>query len=152
MTESPDPAVLDDRPSPEDDENAPRPGPLRRHALWAVGVTLLGVGLGWLGSLHRIGPDDNGIPLAAPGPLWPYLLAWTAIGLTAAVALRTVAARVPPYCPEIPLVLITLLGTRFSLAWRPEPLALGVAAAVALAFAALWCAFALHRALRHTTA
>lgn len=115
--------------------------------MWVVGVTVLGVGMGWAGASYRFGPDEYGMPLASPGEVSPYLAAWTAIGLTAAAALRVVAAKVPPYCPEVPVLVLTFMGTRLSLAWPPEPAILAAMAAAALTAAALWCAFALYRGL-----
>ncbi|WP_327328617.1 hypothetical protein OG735_39745 [Streptomyces sp. NBC_01210] len=129
--------------SPDDYEGAVRPGPLWRHALWVAVITVLGVGLGWAGALYRIGPEEYGLPSAAPGALWPYLLAWTATGLAAAAALRAAAARVPVYAPEGIAVVLTMLGTRLSLGWRPEAPVLGAMAGAALTAAAIWCALAL---------
>ncbi|MFD7325747.1 hypothetical protein ACFV9D_32515 [Streptomyces sp. NPDC059875] len=129
--------------SDPDDEGTVRPGPLWRHAVWVVGITVLGVGLGWAGALFRIGPKEYGLPPAAPGAVWPYLLAWTLIGLIAAAVLRATAARVPVYAPGRIAGALSLLGTRLSLGWRPEGTVLGAMAAAALVAAALWCAFAL---------
>ncbi|MGW6589561.1 hypothetical protein [Streptomyces globisporus] len=123
-----------------------RPGPLRRHALWVVAVTAAGVALGWVGALFRIGPEEFGLPPAAPGALWPYLLAWTAIGLALAAILRFVAAKVPVYEPETAAIGIVLIGTRLSLGWRPEPLEVAGLAAAGLLLVALWCAVALRGA------
>ncbi|NUL05374.1 hypothetical protein HRW07_19480 [Streptomyces lunaelactis] len=129
--------------SPDHYEETVLPGPLWRHALWAAGITVLGVGLGWAGALFRIGPEEYGLPPAAPGAVWPYLVAWTAIGLAAAAVLRAAAARVPVYAPGPIAVVLTLLGTRLSLGWRPEAPVLGAMAAAALTAAAIWCALAL---------
>ncbi|MCX4821336.1 hypothetical protein OG883_15755 [Streptomyces sp. NBC_01142] len=134
---------LHDLPSPDDDEETVLPGPLWRHALWVAGITILGVGLGWASALFRIGPEEYGLPSAAPGAVWPYLVAWTAIGLAVAAALRAAAARVPVYAPGQIAVVLTALGTRLSLGWRPEAPVLGALAAAALTAAAIWCALAL---------
>ncbi|WP_228447360.1 hypothetical protein [Streptomyces paludis] len=132
----------------ESDSEEVRPGPLWRHALWAVGMAVAGVGLGWAGALFRIGPEEYGLPAAAPGPVWGYLAAWTVIGLTAAAVLRAAAARVPVYAPGRVALGLTLMGTRLSLGWRPEPPALGALAAVVLVAAVFWSAFALRGELR----
>ncbi|MFJ6945012.1 hypothetical protein ACISU4_10225 [Streptomyces wuyuanensis] len=79
----------------DDADEEVRPGPLRRHALWVVAVTAAGVALGWWTGLFPIGPEEYGLPGVAPGPLLPYLGAWTAIGLVAASVLRAAA----PGCP-----------------------------------------------------
>lgn len=123
-----------------------RPGPLWRHALWVAGVTAAGVALGWVGALFRIGPEEYGMPPAAPGALWPYLTAWTVIGLVLAAVLRSVAARVPVYYPENAAIGLVLIGTRLSLGWRPEPLEVAGLAAAALLLVAVWCAVALRGA------
>jgi hypothetical protein len=127
----------------DDEEGSVRPGPLWRHALWAAGITALGVGLGWATALFRIGPDEYGLPSAAPGAVWPYLVAWTATGLAAAAALRAASARVPVYGTGQVAFLLIALGTRLSLGWRPEAPVLGAMSAAALAAAAVWCALAL---------
>ncbi|GAA2624275.1 hypothetical protein GCM10009863_43430 [Streptomyces axinellae] len=70
-----------------------------------------------------------GMRLAAAGQVRPYLVAWTVTGLTAAAALRAVAARVPLHGPDVLAVILTFMGTRlraFSrsrrcLASRPQP-------------------------------
>lgn len=126
-----------------DDEEAPAPGPLWRHALWVVGITALGVGLGWATASFRIGPEEYGLPPVAPGAVWPYMCVWTATGLTAAAALRAVASRVPVYAPGRIATVLTLLGVRLSLGWRPEAPVLGAMATAALAAAAVWCVLAL---------
>ncbi|MGW0366110.1 hypothetical protein [Streptomyces sp. NPDC002990] len=136
--------------SGSDDEETVRPGPLWRHALWVAGVTALGVGLGWASALFRIGPEEYGLPSAAPGALWPYLLTWTATGLAAAAALRATAARVPVYAVGRIAALLTALGTRLSLGWRPEAPVAGAMAAAALTAAAVWCAVALRPGARRT--
>ncbi|MFF3323759.1 hypothetical protein [Streptomyces sp. NPDC002889] len=130
-------------PSGPDDYEDLRPGPLWRHAVWVTGFTILAVGLGWATALYRIGPDEYGLPSAAPGSVWPYLAAWTAIGLVAAAALRATAARVPVYAPGRTAAVLTMLGTRLSLGWRPEAPLLAAMAAAALTAAAIWCALAL---------
>ncbi|MFI1398630.1 hypothetical protein [Streptomyces sp. NPDC020681] len=135
-----DPSSPDDY---EEHEETVLPGPLWRHALWVAGITVLGVGLGWAGALFRIGPEEYGLPPAATGAVWPYLVTWTATGLAAAAALRAAAARVPVYAPGQIAVVLTLLGTRLSLGWRPEAPVLGAMAVSALTAAAIWCALAL---------
>ncbi|MFD7445899.1 hypothetical protein [Streptomyces sp. NPDC059909] len=120
-----------------------RPGPLWRHAVWVVAVTAVGVGLGWTTGLFRVGPEEYGLPSAAPGPLLPYLAAWTVIGLAAAGVLRGAAARVPVHAPGTIAFGVTWLGTRLSLGWRPEWPMLALMAAVALAAAAGWSLMAL---------
>ncbi|MCL6288791.1 hypothetical protein PV689_11615 [Streptomyces sp. ATCC51928] len=132
---------------PVDSEDAEvRPGPLWRHALWALAVTAAGVALGWVGALFRIGPEEFGLPPAAPGALWPYLLGWTAIGLVLSAVLRFVAAKVPVYQPEQAVIGVVLIGTRLSLGWRPEPLEVAGLAAAGLLLVAVWCAVALRGA------
>ncbi|WP_432752240.1 hypothetical protein ACE1OA_03455 [Streptomyces sp. JL2001] len=134
----------------DEDEETVRPGPLWRHALWAAGIAVLGVGLGRVTGLFRIGPEDYGLPSAAPGPLWPYLAAWTVIGFLTAAVLRATAARVPVYAPGRIGCFLTLLGTRLSLGWRPEAPVLAALGAAALAAAAVWCALALRPGPRGT--
>ncbi|WP_406265536.1 hypothetical protein OHT93_07645 [Streptomyces sp. NBC_00191] len=129
--------------SPDDDAEAVLRGPLWRHAVWVASLAVLGVGLGWAGALFRIGPEEYGLPPAAPGPVWPYLVAWTVTGLAAAAVLRAAAARVPVYAPGGIAVVLILLGTRISLGWRPEAPALCAMAGAALTAAAIWCALAL---------
>ncbi|MFE2292165.1 hypothetical protein [Streptomyces sp. NPDC059452] len=128
---------------PGDEEETVRPGPWWRHTLWVVGVAALGVGLGWAGSLFRLGPDDYGLLAAAPGSPWPYLGAWAVTGLAAAAVLRAAAARVPVYLPGMITVILTLVGTRLSLGWRPEAPVLAAMAVGALVAAAVWAAIAL---------
>ncbi|MFE8911196.1 hypothetical protein [Streptomyces globisporus] len=131
----------------DDSEDAEvRPGPLRRHVVWAVAVTTAGVALGWVGALFRIGPEEFGLPSAAPGALWPYLLAWAAIGLALAAILRSVAAKVPVHEPETAAIGVVMIGTRLSLGWRPEPLEVAGLAAAGLLLVAVWCAVALRGA------
>lgn len=130
-----------------DESEAVRPGPLWRHTVWVVGFALAGVGLGWATGLFRITPEQYGLPEAAPGPLLPYLAAWTLIGLAAAGVLRAAAAKVPVYAPGVISLAVTGLGTRLSLGWRPEwPVLAGMAAA-ALAVAAGWSLMALRPVL-----
>ncbi|WP_250294111.1 hypothetical protein [Streptomyces atroolivaceus] len=148
MTEVPGHSSPDDCANPDGDDESLRPGPLWRHALWVVGVTIPGVGMGWFGASFRFGPDEFGIPLAVPGQVWPYVAAWAVTGLTAAAALRAVAARVPLHGLEALVILFTFVGTRLSLGHRPEPPVLGAMTAVVLTAAALWCGLALHRARR----
>ncbi|MEV4948301.1 hypothetical protein [Streptomyces sp. NPDC053755] len=124
--------------------------PLWRHAGWVAGVAALGVGLGWAGSLFRFGPDEYGLPPAAPGSPWPYLGAWFVVGVAAAAVLRAASARVPVYATGRIAVGLAFLGTRVSLGRRPEAGALTAMAVAALAFAVLWAAFAL-RGRRGTT-
>ncbi|MFJ7412576.1 hypothetical protein ACIQWZ_17430 [Streptomyces sp. NPDC098077] len=130
----------------EHEDERVRSGPLWRHALWAALVTAAGLTLGWLGALFRIGPEEYGLPPAAPGALWPYLLAWAAIGLVLGAILRFVAARVPIYSPAEVLLGSVMIGTRLSLGWRPEPLEVAGLATAALLLVALWCAVALRGA------
>ncbi|MFT9480769.1 hypothetical protein [Streptomyces sp. Mo3] len=148
MTESPGLSSPDYCASFDGDEESLRPGPLWRHVLWASGVTILGVGLGWTDASFRLGPDEYGMPLAAPGQVRPYLVAWTVTGLTAAAAMRAVAARVPLHGPDVLVVILTFMGTRLSLGFRPEPPVLGAWAAAALTAAFIWCALALRRGFR----
>jgi hypothetical protein len=129
----------------EEDEESVRPGPLWRHALWVAGVTIFGVGWGWVGASFRLGPDEYGMPLATPGEVRPYLVVWTVTGLMAAGALRAVAARVPLIGLEAVVLVLTFMGTRLSLGWRPEPPVLGAMVAAALTAAVIWCALALRR-------
>ncbi|MGW4363559.1 hypothetical protein ACWEKU_32910 [Streptomyces californicus] len=134
---------LPEDPADIDDEDAQvRPGPFRRHALWVVAVTAAGVTLGWVGALFRIGPEEFGLPPAAPGALWPYLLAWTVIGVASAALLRCVAARVPVYEPESAVIGVVMIGTRLSLGWQPEPLEVAGLAGAGLLLVAVWCAVA----------
>jgi hypothetical protein len=125
------------------DDEAVVSGPLWRHALWTASVAILSVGLGWIGALFRIGPEEYGLPPAAPGPVWPYLAAWTAIGLLTAAVLRVTASRVPVYSPGLIAMVLIVTGTRLSLGWRPEAPLLGALAVAAVVAAALWCALAL---------
>ncbi|WP_325051315.1 hypothetical protein [Streptomyces corynorhini] len=127
------------------DDETVRHGPLWRHALWAVVVTGFGVGFGWFTASFRLGPDEYGLPLAAPGPVWGYLVAWTVIGLVTAAVLRATAARIPVYSPGFVASFLTFVGTRISLSQRPEPALVGALGAACLVLAALWCAFALRR-------
>ncbi|MFE2503878.1 hypothetical protein [Streptomyces rubiginosohelvolus] len=131
----------------DDSEDAEvRPGPLWRHAVWVVAVTAAGVALGWVGALFRIGPEEFGLPPAAPGALWPYLLAWAAVGMALSAILRVVAAKVPVYEPETAAIGVVMIGTRLSLGWRPEPLEVAGLAAAGLLLVAVWCAVALRGA------
>lgn len=130
----------------EHEDERVRSGPLWRHALWAALVTAAGVTLGWLGALFRIGPEEYGLPPAAPGALWPYLLAWAVIGLGLSAVLRSVAARVPVYSPSEAILGTVMIGTRLSLGWRPEPLGVVGLAAAALLLVTVWCAVALRGA------
>lgn len=86
---------------------------------------VLGVAVGWAGALFRIGPEEYGLPSAAPGPVRPYLVAWITTGLMAAAALRAAAAKVPLYAPGRTAAVLTALAT-----------------------AVLWCAFALRPSFR----
>ncbi|WP_251069915.1 hypothetical protein [Streptomyces sp. ISL-96] len=134
--------------SPDDHEQTVRPGPWWRHALWVAGITVLGVGVGWASAFFRVGPEEYGLPSAAPGEVWPYLLTWTATGLAAAAVLRAAAARVPVYAVGRIAAVLTALGTRVSLGWRPEAPVLAAMAAAALTAAGIWCALALRSASR----
>ncbi|MGW9299941.1 MULTISPECIES: hypothetical protein [Streptomyces] len=131
---------------PADDEVTVRPGPLWRHALWVVGVAALGVGLGWAGSLFRLGPDDYGLLAAAPGSPWTYLAVWAVTGLAATAVLRAAAAKVPVPSPGTIAVILLLVGTRLSLGWRPETPELAAMAAAALVLAGVWAGIALRAA------
>ncbi|MEV8535797.1 hypothetical protein [Streptomyces sp. NPDC051211] len=124
------------------DQETRRPGPLWRHALWAVAVTACAVGLGWAASAFRLGPPEYGIPSAAPGSPWALLAACGAAGLAAAALLRATAARIPVYAPGRVGFVLTFLGTRLALGFRPDAPVLAAGTAVALAAAAAWCAFA----------
>ncbi|MCT4357419.1 hypothetical protein M5362_30400 [Streptomyces sp. Je 1-79] len=135
MIESLAPSLPDD-----DSEETPRPGPWWRHAVWVAGITVCAVTLGWATGFFRISPERYGLPSAAPGPLWPYLLFWTAVGLLVAAVLRATAARVPLYAPGRIAGVLTLLGTRLSLGWRPGAPVLAGMAVAALAAAVVWCA------------
>ncbi|MFC9428392.1 hypothetical protein [Streptomyces sp. NPDC056987] len=130
----------------EHEDERLRSGPLWRHALWAALVTAAGVTLGWLGAMFRIGPEEYGLPPAAPGALWPYLLTWAVIGLGLGAILRFVAAKVPVYSPSEALLGTVVIGTRLSLGWRPEPLEVAGLAAAALLLVTIWCAVALRGA------
>ena len=147
VTESPAlPSPADCSTSPDsDEEESLRPGPLWRHALWVAGVTVVGVGWAWAGASFRVGPDDYGLPLATPGEVRPYLMVWSVTGLVLAVVVRAVAARVVLIGPEVVVLLLTFMGTRLSLGWRPESPALGAMVAAALMAAVVWCALALRR-------
>ncbi|MGW7429026.1 hypothetical protein ACWGIN_05695 [Streptomyces sp. NPDC054861] len=134
-------AFLD--PDEPDTEEHVAEGPLWRHACWAAGVAALGVGLGWSGSLFRLGPEEYGLPPAAPGPVWAYLGVWFLTAVASAAVLRATAARVPVYATGRIVVGLAFLGTRVSLGWRPEAGALTAMAVAALAVAVLWSAFAL---------
>ncbi|UCM89353.1 hypothetical protein [Streptomyces marincola] len=148
MTDSPGHSRPDDGADHDGDEASLRPGPLWRHTLWVVGVTLVGVCLAWAAASYRFGPDEFGMPLATEGHVRPYLAAWTATGLAAAAALRAVAARVPLDGPEVVVLVITFMGTRVSLGWRPDPAVVAAMAAAALVAALIWCALALRRGRR----
>ncbi|WP_344567554.1 hypothetical protein [Streptomyces axinellae] len=148
MTESPGLSRPDNCASFDGDEESLRPGPLWRHALWAAGLTILGVGLGWADASYRFGPDEYGMPLAVSGQVRLYLVAWSVTGLTAAAALRAVAARVPLIGPDVLVLILTFMGTRLSLGFRPEPPVLGASAAAALTAVFIWCALALRRGFR----
>ncbi|PWI04541.1 hypothetical protein DIZ27_44745 [Streptomyces sp. NWU339] len=129
-------------------ENSSRPGPLWRHVLWAVGFPLFGVGFGWASASFRLGPDEYGMPLAVPGQVWSHLIVWTVTGLVSAAALRAVAARVPLHALEVTVLLLTFMGTRLSLGYRPGPLVSGVMVAAALMMVTLRCVLALRRGAR----
>ncbi|MET9051583.1 hypothetical protein ACFU67_14475 [Streptomyces rhizosphaericola] len=127
----------------DDDEVTVRPGPWWRHLLWVVAVTALGVGMGWAGSLFRLGPDDYGLLAAASGSPWAYLAVWAVTGLAVAGVLRATAARVPIPSPGTISVILLVIGTRLSLGWRPEALEVTAMAAGALVLAGIWAAIAL---------
>lgn len=145
-----DPGLPDDpgTSAGDGDEETLRRGPLWRHAVWVVCLTLVGVGLGWADASFRMGPDEFGMPLAVAGEVRPYLLTWTAAGLAVAAVLRAVAARVPLPGPEVFAVILTFMGTRLSLGWRPEPPTVGTMIAAALAAAAVWCVIGVRVARR----
>ncbi|MFF9869664.1 hypothetical protein ACF1G0_30440 [Streptomyces sp. NPDC013953] len=136
----------------QDAEEMVRRSSFGRHALWVVGVTAFAVALGWATALVRIGPDQSGLPPALPGSVWPYLTVWGVTGLTVAAMLRATAAKVPLYAAGRTAMLLTALGTRLSLGWRPEALVLAALITAALAWAALWCAFALRTTRPRKTA
>ncbi|MFZ4282133.1 hypothetical protein [Streptomyces rhizosphaericola] len=127
----------------DDDEVTVRPGPWWRHLLWVVAVTAFGVGMGWAGSLFRLGPDDYGLLAAASGSPWAYLAVWAVTGLAVAGVLRATAARVPIPSPGTISVILLVIGTRLSLGWRPEALEVTAMAAGALVLAGIWAAIAL---------
>ncbi|WP_344421307.1 hypothetical protein [Streptomyces lavendulocolor] len=123
-------------------EETVRRGPLRRHVLWVVGVTVFAVGLGWATALFRLGPDEYGLPPAAPGSAWPYLAVWGVTGLVVAATLRATAARLPVYAPGRTATVLVAVGTRLALSWRPEAPLLAALVVGALAVAAGWCTVA----------
>ncbi|MFF2720304.1 hypothetical protein [Streptomyces sp. NPDC058011] len=129
-----------------DDEVTVRPGPWWRHALWVAGVAALGVGMGWAGSLFRLGPDDYGLLAAAPGSPWAYLAVWAATALAVTTVLRVAAAKVPVPSPGTIAVILLLIGTRLSLGRRPETPELAAMAAAALVLAGAWAGIALRAA------
>ncbi|MEU2260750.1 hypothetical protein ABZ557_10795 [Streptomyces sp. NPDC019645] len=116
-----------------------------------MAVTAAGMALGWWSGQFRIGPEEYGLPSVAPGPLLPYLAAWTAVGLVAASVLRAAAARVPVHAPETIAVGVVWLGTRLSLGRRPEWPLLALMATIALAAAAGWSLMALRPGSRGRT-
>ncbi|MFJ7155360.1 hypothetical protein ACIQUQ_10505 [Streptomyces sp. NPDC101118] len=113
-----------------------------RHAAWAASWAAAGTALGWAASRFRLGPDDVGIPVAAPGSPWPYLAVSLLAGLAAAGLLRAVATRVPVAGAGALCAVLVFLGTRASLAWRPGPAVLAAGAAGLLLVAAAWGAYA----------
>ncbi|MFS8197193.1 hypothetical protein ACLVWQ_00760 [Streptomyces sp. CWNU-52B] len=148
-TDSPDsPDNPDSLSGSDGDEESVRPGPLWRHALWVVGVTVVGVGWAWAAASYRVGPDEYGLPLATAGDVQRYLVVWTLTGLVVAGALRAVAARVPVIGLDVVVLLLTFMGTRQALGWRPEALAQGAMVAAALTAAVVWGGIALRRGSR----
>ncbi|MFD9456359.1 hypothetical protein ACFWBC_25105 [Streptomyces sp. NPDC059985] len=146
--------TFDDVTGNDDPEETRRPGPLWRHALWVVGITLGAVAAGWVAAAYRLGPAEYGIPSAAPGSPW-VLLAWSAAaGLIATTLLRATAARIPVYAPGRVGFVPLFLGTRLALGFRPEPPVLAAGAAALAAVALAWCVVAAvtHRRAGYRTA
>ncbi|MFD3699900.1 hypothetical protein ACFWUZ_27900 [Streptomyces sp. NPDC058646] len=133
-----DPLGTDDTTDREEQGEGLRSGPLWRHALYALGVTLCGLALGWVASVFRLGPPEYGIPSAAPGSPWALLAACGAAGLVVAGLLRGAAARIPVHAPGRAGFLLVFMGTRLALGFRPEPDPLAAGAAVALLAAVAW--------------
>ncbi|MFD7094569.1 hypothetical protein [Streptomyces xanthophaeus] len=133
---------FDDVSNDDEQTGTRRQGPLWRHALAAVAITVCGLGLGWAASAWRLGPPEYGIPSAAPGSPWALLAVCGAVGLAAAALLRGASARIPVYGPGRVGFVLVFLGTRLALGFRPEPAPLAAGAAAVLAAAAAWCAFA----------
>ncbi|MER5929850.1 hypothetical protein [Streptomyces sp. NPDC002054] len=124
-----------------EEEGELRPGPLWRHALWVLGITACALCFAWVASLWRLGPEDYGIPSAAPGPLWPLLAVCGATGLAATALLRATAARIPLYAPSRVGFVLVMTGTRLALGFRPEPPVLAAGAAAVVLAAAVWCGY-----------
>ncbi|MCK1794774.1 hypothetical protein MTQ01_01780 [Streptomyces sp. XM4193] len=129
----------------DDEENALRTGPWWRHALWVSFVPLAGVAVGWLDSLHRFWPEEYGVPLLAEGAVWPYLVAWFAIGAAGAAVLRTAATRVPMRGATVLVLACTFMGTRLSLPGQPGPAVMAVVGAVLVLAAVGWAVLAVRR-------
>ncbi|QES49239.1 hypothetical protein DEJ50_16935 [Streptomyces venezuelae] len=125
----------------DEEEGELRPGPLWRHALWVLGITVCAVGAGWVASWWRLGPEDYGIPSAAPGPVWPLLAVCGAIGLAATTLLRATAARIILYAPGRVGFVLVMVGTRLALGFRPEPPVLAAGAVAVVLAAAVWCGY-----------
>lgn len=121
-------------------EETRRRGPLWRHALWVVAVSVCAVGAGWAASAFRLGPAEYGIPRGDGGSPWALLAVCAAVGLVAAGLLRAAAARIPVYAPGRVCAALVFLGTRLALGFRPQPPALAAGAAAVLAAALTWCA------------
>ncbi|MBU7597662.1 hypothetical protein JGS22_008530 [Streptomyces sp. P38-E01] len=129
----------------DDEENALRTGPWWRHSLWVFCVPVAGTAVGWLDSLHRFWPEEYGIPLLAEGAVWPYLVAWFAIGAAGSAVLRTAATRVPMRGATVLVLVCTFMGTRLSLPGQPGPAVLTVVGAVLFLMAVGWAVPAVRR-------
>ncbi|WP_412077426.1 hypothetical protein ACLF6K_22940 [Streptomyces xanthophaeus] len=133
---------FDDLTGDVEQEETRRPGPLWRHTLWAVGITVCAVAFGWAASAFRLGRGGYGIPRAPEGSPWALLAVCAAVGLVAAALLRGTAARIPVYAPGRVCAFLVFLGTRLALGFRPETPALAAGAAAFLAAALAWCVVA----------
>ncbi|MFD8981368.1 hypothetical protein [Streptomyces sp. NPDC059564] len=133
---------FDDVTGDAEQEETRRPGPLWRHALWAVGVCVCAVAGGWAASSFRLGPAEYGIPSAAEGSPWALLAVCATVGLVAAALLRGTAARIPVYGPGRVCATLVFLGTRLALGFRPATPALAAGAAAVIAAALAWCVVA----------
>ncbi|MCB5163760.1 hypothetical protein LG634_02730 [Streptomyces bambusae] len=138
---------VDDLPDAED-EGELRPGPLWRHALWVVGVTVAALAFSWFLSEFRLGPPDFGIPPAAPGSPWPLLALGGVTGLAALGLLRATAARTVVYAPARVGFVLVVAGVRLALAFRPEAPVLAAGAAAVIVGAAVWSGYAVWTARR----
>ncbi|MFG2293340.1 hypothetical protein [Streptomyces sp. NPDC048603] len=125
-----------------EEEGEVRPGPWWRHTLWVLGVTAGAIAFAWVASSFRLGPEEYGIPRAAPGSLWPMLGVCAAVGLVAVAALRATAARIPVYGPgRVGFVLVSF-GARLAVGFDPGPGVVAAGAAAVVLAAAIWCAYA----------